>query len=755
MQNDDSPRTSRMARLLATPLLRAQRALLLDLVKAVTDIEPQREVFRTIATSTSDKLILMHAGISDEYEGAFLGDLKALAAERLIDIESQVGSDLRFNVMPRGFLVADTLAPTLSDESSTTGRQSAATKLGIRPSGSPSAAAVERGVAVERREWGDRWVALDEQPHATRGQGKIWRVWDRRDEAMKAWQRPQYALKELRYDDSSVTSTKYRRFIREIDQTAKLSHDAIVRVVDHYVPTNDAATLQPYFVMPFAETSLERAKDLAGHLETVLEIGVKLADALATAHRFGVVHRDVKPGNILLFGDERRPALADFGICFLDDGDRLTGVDAETVGSRNFAAPELLGGGRVEDVGARADVYSLGKTLYAAVAGGEIFPRERHRASPWELAVSRNDPRLAHLHGLLDRMVVERPDERFSTMEDCRAQLERALYNVRHGVPYSVGMYGAGGTPVERADRLNAALQGPPGIARSDTMHVEVDAAIREAHETAGPNAPRAASYREDPATHATIVQSANALASAGIPLLVHGETDAFADWLSAVVEPIHRMGPEHHRSRSRSILRAAAVLSLHAVAAVAWRRHRWNFLRQIVDTVANAPDKFVHLDHLSDSAGALYPWLMETLATMAVLRRMEAETVQEISSLVSMVAGVVSLIALHRLPPERTQAALSPDAVGCPVSYPAFAEPSWIPRLAALLYTRAKMERDLARGVFDMSAQELRSFAASVTLIVGRCVVRANPSRMTEWGLDVDPEGHWNRWVSRPAEGR
>ncbi len=101
--------------------------------------------------------------------------------------------------------------------------------------------------------------------------------------------------------------------------------------------------------------------------ERTLELLIDIANGLAHAHANGIVHRDIKPANLLLSGAPALPVIADFGICYVVDGDRMTLTD-EAVGPRLFVAPELEDG-RAEQVSARSDVYTLGKLLYWLLKG--------------------------------------------------------------------------------------------------------------------------------------------------------------------------------------------------------------------------------------------------------------------------------------------------------------------------------------------------------------------------------------------------
>ncbi len=159
------------------------------------------------------------------------------------------------------------------------------------------------------------------------------------------------------------------RFFREQKAMGRLTgHPNIVTVLQVGVTSSG----RPYLVMPYHPLdSLDVWVRRRGAMsvETVLWIGVKIAGALESAHRLGIVHRDVKPGNILLtaYGE---PALTDFGIARIAGGfETATGI---LTASPAFTAPEVLAGAAATPA---ADVYSLGATLFCALTGHAPFER--------------------------------------------------------------------------------------------------------------------------------------------------------------------------------------------------------------------------------------------------------------------------------------------------------------------------------------------------------------------------------------------
>ncbi|EKT81399.1 protein kinase [Rhodococcus opacus] len=159
------------------------------------------------------------------------------------------------------------------------------------------------------------------------------------------------------------------RFFREQRAMGLLTgHPNIITVLQ----VGATASGRPYIVMPYCpQDSLDvriRNRGAVG-LDATLRLGVKMAGALETAHRLGILHRDVKPGNILLT-DYGEPALTDFGIAHVAGGfETATGT---VTGSPAFTSPEVLKGEPPSPV---SDVYSLGATLFCAVTGHAAFER--------------------------------------------------------------------------------------------------------------------------------------------------------------------------------------------------------------------------------------------------------------------------------------------------------------------------------------------------------------------------------------------
>ncbi|MEU0388230.1 serine/threonine-protein kinase [Streptomyces chartreusis] len=204
------------------------------------------------------------------------------------------------------------------------------------------------------------------------GRGGMGVVWKAVDEVLGR----EVAVKELRtYTDAAGPELAglQLRMQREARAAARVRHTGVIAV--HDIAQVDG---RPLIVMELVDgPSLDDVLRDRGTLDAreAAGIGAKVMDALAAAHRAGVLHRDVKPGNILL-DRSGRVVLTDFGIATMDDpGDgsatHLT-RSGELVGSLDYLAPERAQGA---DPGPASDIWALGATLYAAVEGTSPFRR--------------------------------------------------------------------------------------------------------------------------------------------------------------------------------------------------------------------------------------------------------------------------------------------------------------------------------------------------------------------------------------------
>ena len=206
-------------------------------------------------------------------------------------------------------------------------------------------------------------------------------------------------------------SASQRRFDEEARTLAALTHPGLVAVYD--TGTDDE---QPYLVLQLVDGPTLRDHLGAGPLTPpeVRALGVRLAQTLAYGHCEGVIHRDVKPSNILL-DEHRTPYLADFGISRMIDGSRLTAT-GQFVGTAGYLAPEQVRG---QGCGPAVDVYALGLVLLECLTG-----QAEYTGSDVEMAVARlsRPPRIPDdapddLGGVIAAMTADDPALRPSAAE--------------------------------------------------------------------------------------------------------------------------------------------------------------------------------------------------------------------------------------------------------------------------------------------------------------------------------------------------
>ena len=238
------------------------------------------------------------------------------------------------------------------------------------------------------------------------------------------------------------------RLKAEAQAAANLDHPSIVKIYSF----GESAEGLLYVAMEFVKdgslrSHMQRVRIRRANLDTklVLQIAIEIADALDTAHRNGVIHRDVKPGNIILKRQERadevgfaafRAVLTDFGLVHLMDaqrrGDRITRTGM-AMGTPIYMSPEQCEGRPLDG---RSDLYSLGVVLYEMLVGRPPFDFitlseavTAHIKNTYPTPVSEQRPELPPLlDAVLVKALAKRPEDRFTTGKEMSDALRTAFF---------------------------------------------------------------------------------------------------------------------------------------------------------------------------------------------------------------------------------------------------------------------------------------------------------------------------------------
>ncbi|MGN6451550.1 MAG: protein kinase domain-containing protein [Steroidobacteraceae bacterium] len=231
------------------------------------------------------------------------------------------------------------------------------------------------------------------------------------------------ALKVARdRQDEQQPADAFRRFLQEYEIAQRIASPAVVRLHDLGVSDEHAWLVMEYFALG----DLRRRMRSSLSPRQALRFAVAMAEALAAVHAAGVLHRDLKPGNVML-REDGTVALIDFGLS-KDAALALDVTDTGMIfGTPHFMRPEK---GHAEALVARSDLYSLGVIVFEMLTGEKPYRAEnpmaivyKHRKEP----VPQLPPQLAAVQPVLERLMAKSPAERFADAQQARAALTETL----------------------------------------------------------------------------------------------------------------------------------------------------------------------------------------------------------------------------------------------------------------------------------------------------------------------------------------
>ena len=261
------------------------------------------------------------------------------------------------------------------------------------------------------------------------GMGVVWRATDR-------LLRRAVAIKEISFPvtlGGDELEALKERVLREARTAARLNHQAAVSVYDVVQDDGRAFIIMELVDAPTLADLVRSEGPLRPELAAT--VGLHVLDALAAAHAKGIVHRDVKPGNVMV-PSEGSVKLADFGIASVKDDPRLT-ASGMILGSPAFMSPEQAQENRSTPA---TDIWALGATLFFAVSG--TAPFDRGQPIPTLTAVLHDEPEIDARAGALEpviRACLEKDEERRPRADVLRTMLEAVISGDAGTVPLSTG----------------------------------------------------------------------------------------------------------------------------------------------------------------------------------------------------------------------------------------------------------------------------------------------------------------------------